>query len=410
MRKMTATYSARQRLAVALLGLALTAGGCGGDEDEPAPRADGTLVVYSSIPRQGVLAREGAAVAAGQRLALRDADGRAAGRKVRLMELDSADDDDAPWDPANVESNAKDAVDDPAAIAYLGEVGLGASAVSVPVTSGDGLLQVSPGDPLPSLTQADPGGGGEIPARYYPEGERNFARLVPHAGVEAEVLVDWARGRRARSIVIVRDGGPLGSEVASWALHFAQRARLPAEVERADEDADDYGDLAEDVAEERPGAVILTMPAGKDANLVVAALRQALPTAPILASSAVVPAPPPGVDFIDPHLPPQEYGETTRRVLERLGRSSGDPFAIAALYGYESMRLALDAIDRAPRPNDREAVMRAGTRARRVDGVFGTYSLVRGGDVATSAFGSYRAGTPRRPLGLRSAEVEPPPP
>ena len=411
MRKMPGTNPAR--LLAGLLAAATVAGaaGCGGDD--PEPRADGSLAVYSSVPRKGVLAKQGEAVAAGQRMALDDADGRVGGRRVRLVQLDGAGDGDDPWDPAEIESNANDAVDDPAAVAYLGEVALGGSAVSVPVTNADGLLQVSSGDSLPSLTQPDPGGGGEIPARYYPEGNRSFLRLVPHGGVEAKVLVNWARERGAGALVIVRDQRVHGSELASWALYEAQRAKLPVEIERARENADDYEDLAEDVADDRPRAVILTMPAGEDADAAVAALRAALPATPILAAASVTADPPVGVEFIDPHLPPQEYGPSTKRVLDRLGRPPGDPFALDALYGYESMRLVLDAIARAkPGAADaRMAVLRAALAMRRVDGVFGTYSLVPGGDVATSAFGSFRAtATGRRPLKLRSAEVAPPGP
>ena len=411
MRKMTATYPARWTAALVLLALAAGAAGCGG-EDDPEPRGDGSLAVYSSVPRKGVLARQGEAVAAGQRMALEDADERAGGRRIRLVQLDSAGDGDDPWDPEAIESNANDAADDPAAVAYLGELALGGSAVSVPVTNSDGLLQVSPGDSLPSLTQPDPGGGGEIPARYYPEKNRTFVRLVPHGGLEAKALVGWARERGAGPVVIVRDPRVHGTEVASWALYEAQRARLPVEVERAREGADDYEELAEDVAERRPRVVLLTMPAGEDADKVVAALRAALPAVPVLASSAVSSQPPAGVDFVDAHMPAHEHGAATARVIKRAGRPAGDPHTDHLLYGYESMRLVLEAIDRA-RPGAhgaREAVLRAAVAPRRVSGIFGAYSIVRGGDVSTAAFWSYRAGTPRRSLGPRSAKAEPPPP
>jgi ABC-type branched-subunit amino acid transport system substrate-binding protein len=412
MRKMPATYSAHQRLVLVLLALAVGAAGCG-DDEEPARSGDSTLAVYSSIPSGGALGREGAAVAAGQRLALKDADGRAGGRRVRLVQLDSAGSPEDPWDPAAIEENANKAADDPAAVAYLGEVGLGGSAVSVPVTNAHGLLQVSPGDTLPSLTQADPGGGGEIPARYYPKGNRTFVRLVPHGGLEARVLVDWARERGAGPLAIVRDQRVHGSELASWVLDEAMRRRMPAEIERASEGADDYEDLARDVAERRPKAVVLTMPAGEDADRAVRALRAALPATPILAASSVTAYPPVGVEYLDPHLPEREYAAPSRRILARLARAPNGAFGTEALYGYESMRLVLDVIDRT-RPNGangREAVLRAVAGLRRVNGAFGPYSLVPGGDVATSTFASYRA-TPAAPglLGLRSADAGPPPP
>ncbi|HEX8646097.1 MAG TPA: ABC transporter substrate-binding protein [Thermoleophilaceae bacterium] len=401
MRKTPATYPA---LATLLVLLALVAAGCGSD-DPPERPADGALAIYTSVPRSGVLARDGAAIAAGQRLALRDAGGRAGERRVRLVELDSAGtDDDEPWDPGAIESNAERAVDDPAAVAYLGEAGLGGSAVSVPVTNSGGLLQVSPGDTLPSLTQPAPGGSGEGPARYYPEGGRTFLRLVPHGGLQAAVLVDWARSRGARKIAIVRDEGPLGQEMTTWLLEAARRARIQAEAERVRPGEDDYADLARDVAEERPGAVVLAMAAGEDPGRLVPALRAALPSAPILSTSGVAANPPAGVDYLDSHLPREEYPRGARRVLDGAREATG----AASLYGYESMRLVLDAIARArPRGTDgRAAVVRAALAPRRTAGVIGPYSIVRGGDVATSVFGAYRA-TPAapRPLGVRSAET-----
>ena len=408
MRKMTATYPARWLAALTLLLLAAAAAGCG-SEDEPGPRRDGALTVYSSLPRQGVLARRAAAVAAGQRLALADARRRAGSRTVRLVELDSAGGEDGPWDPDAIEENANRAVDDDGAVAYLGELDLGGSAVSVPVTNADGLLQVTPGDGLPSLTQPDPGGGGESPVRYYPEGTRNLVRLVPHAGLEVQLLVAWARERGARSAVIVRDDGVLGREQANWALELAERAKLPAEAERFAAGRDDYEGLARDVAERRPGAVLLAAQAGRDTDLAVAALRRALPGVPLLAAGGVSADPPDGVDFVDAHLPEREYPGGAQRILRRLERAGGADVGVAALYGYESMRLVLAAVERArAAPGDREAVLRAALGPRRVDGPLGPYSLTPGGDVTSAAFGTYRAAGGRvRALGVRSAAAVP---
>ncbi len=396
MRKMTATYPARWLSGLTALALVLGPTACGSD-DEPAAPKDGSLTVYSSLPRTGIQVPQARAVAAGQRAALRDAGGRAGGREVRLVELDSAGGEDGPWDPDAIEANAKRAVDDDTAVAYLGELDLGGSAVSVPVTNADGLLQVTPGDGLPSLTVPDPGGGGEGPVRYYPEGNRTFVRVTPHAGLQAQLLVTWARERGARSVVIVRDDSVLGRELANWALEMAERARLPAEAERISPDADDYEDLARDVAEDKPNAVIFTGQAGMDANIAVAALQRALPSVPILATSSVRSQPPPGVDFVAPQLPAGEYPPRARRVMRRLGGSAD------ALYGYQAMRLVLDAIERG---RTRETVLRAAAGPRRIDELLPPYFLGPGGDVSTPVFGAYRSAAGGvTSLGVRSAET-----
>ncbi|HEX8074259.1 MAG TPA: hypothetical protein VF545_04700, partial [Thermoleophilaceae bacterium] len=214
----------RAAVAVAALALGAWAGGCGSDAGG-GPANGGALTIYSSLPRDGVSARVADAVAAGERLALADAGGRAGGRRVRLVELDSAAPGGDMWDPAAVEANARRAAKDPTAAAYLGELDLGGSAVSVPVTSAAGLLQVSPGDGRTTLTRVDPDQPDQGPAQYYPEGRRNFLRLVPTDAVQARTLVAWMRADGARSVAIVRDDRLFGRELAAEAAGAARRAR-----------------------------------------------------------------------------------------------------------------------------------------------------------------------------------------
>src|SRR5512132_1622053 len=125
---------------------------CGGGSGERSKIPGNTLPIYSSLPAHGVSAPAARAVAAGERLALSDAGSRAAHRRVRFVRLDSTQPGGRVWEPSLVSANAKRAAADPTAVAYLGELDYGASAVSVPVTNEKGILQVSPGDGLASLT------------------------------------------------------------------------------------------------------------------------------------------------------------------------------------------------------------------------------------------------------------------
>ena len=122
---------------------------------------------------------------------------------MRLVELSSTRPEDAAWDPGTVEAGAERAVDDPTAIAYLGELDLGGSAVSLPVTNRAGLLQVSPADGLTSLTTAPPGRPRAGPERYYPEERRTFVRLVPTDLQVADAMLaevpSAGRGGRGRA-------------------------------------------------------------------------------------------------------------------------------------------------------------------------------------------------------------------
>jgi len=392
-----------------LAAVAAVIGGCGSSGPTGVPKGV-ALTVYSSLPRAGVSARTADAVAAGERLALADAHGRVDGRSVRLVELDSAvPGSGQAWDPAAVEANARRAVDDRTAIAYIGELDLGASAVSVPVTSGDQLLQVSPGDGLTTLTRADPAEPEELPERYYHGGRRNFVRLVPSDAQQATAMVAWARAGGAHRLAIVRDDELFGRELAAEAAAAAAREHVPVTViAEARHGAADYLGLARDVAARAPDAVIYTGLGDPDAARLLTTIARALPRAALYGSSALAQSPDnggPAAEVVKPAGPASAYGGRGRAVLRRLRLQSGSAVAPEALYGYDAMQLVLDAIRAAAgHAGDRAAVTRAALRPRTRRSVLGDYRVAAGGDAALPRLAGYRrAGGRLQFLGMRPA-------
>src|SRR5688500_17962587 len=117
-------------LALCLLALPLATAACGRDDGVEETRIIGdSLTVYSSQPLQGPLARVSRDVVRAEKLALRDAGGRAGAYNVNFVSLDSADPETGRSDPGRVASNARRAVQTPNTIAYLGELESGTSAV-----------------------------------------------------------------------------------------------------------------------------------------------------------------------------------------------------------------------------------------------------------------------------------------
>jgi branched-chain amino acid transport system substrate-binding protein len=385
-----------------VLSLALLAGcGGGGSGDEPEPIRASTLVVYSSLPRSGGSAALGDAVAAGQRLALADARSRAAGHRVKLVELDSAEPDERDWDPDRVEENAERAADDPAAIAYLGELDLGASAVSLPVTNAESILQVSPADGLTSLTlpQEGPGAG---PERFYPSEMRSFLRLVPPDSAQAGPLVAVARRAGARRIALAHDGGIFGRQLAGGVEQVADdRALEVTAVERVQPDLDEARTLARRLERESPEAVIYHGIGGDPAaTMLAAAADGALAGRPLIAAGPLarpgaLPAGGPGrgLEVVSPMLPRGSYPAAGRRILRRLSAEHRAPAPVEALYGYESMRVVLQALRAAGRrATDRAAVIEAARASGPRGSVIGRYSFDARGDTSRRRLALYGLG------------------
>src|SRR5436190_3630269 len=366
MRMRPGTYIAAAARPMALAAAVLA--GCGGGHQATSQRAPaGPLTVYLSAPRRGVEARAGDAVAAGARHALAAAHSRAGGREIRLVQLDAATPDTSSWDPAAVEANAKRAAEDPTTIAYIGELDEGGSAVSVPVTNKQGILQVSPLDGLTTLTREQPGAPpGTGPARYYPDGRRTFLRLVPTDAAQAGTLVAWARDRGAGRIAIVQDEEVFGRVLAQQVATAAERARLPVtDLVEPHDDPATYADFARKLAQKNPDAIVYTGLGDANSGPLLTALTRALPRARLFGSSALatsspLPASLPDVVLLSPLLPPSAYGPRARHALRATGTREA-----AALYGYEAMRVVLDALSAAgPDSGDREAVARAALAPR----------------------------------------------
>ena len=352
--------------------------GCGGEEKSTRVSGD-TLTVYASAPAHGTSAAAGAAALAGARRALRDAGGRAGGKRVRMIALSSTKPGDKAWDPGSVEAGAERAVDDPTVIAYLGELDLGASAVSLPVTNRAGLLQVSPADGLTSLTTAPPGRPRAGPERYYPEEKRSFARMVPTDLEVAEAMLAELPSA-ARGIAVVHTEGFAERELAGMLAYKLRRSgRAPLLVEPAREDRDAVRSLVDDLVSERPGAILLAAAETAAARALLSGVAARLPAVRVVAGPPLagrrgrsrIPARTTAVTGV---LPERAQPGRGRSLLRSLGRGSPE-----ALYGYDAMMLALDAIESGG--PDRRRVVTAALRPRRRTGVTGRYAVRRDGTV-----------------------------
>ena len=93
---------------------------------------------------------------------------------VNVVSLDSTDPETGHWDADQVAANARRAIADRNTIAYLGDSGSGASALSLPMLNEAGVLQISPSD---RLRRADEAGRARRARPLLPVG-RPFVR--PH--------------------------------------------------------------------------------------------------------------------------------------------------------------------------------------------------------------------------------------
>jgi branched-chain amino acid transport system substrate-binding protein len=346
------------RLALAALLLASLAAGCGigGNAAIEAP-----VTVYVSLPLSGPRGPDGRDAADGARLALEQAGGRAGSLSVQAKYLDDAN--GMAWDPVAVGSNARAAVEDSSAAAYIGELDSQPTRASVPITNDAGLLQVSPGAGGVDLTEPA-AGYRNSPDRYQPSGSRNFARTVPSDQLVVEAAAGWASELGVTRAAVTSDGSAFEDLAAS---EFRSSA-------------------AEHGIQLRPSA-----PAGNGG--IAAVYDPAAQTLSVTGSS-------PGQYAVSAELNPSRLPRPDF-VLQFQRRFHRAPRAIAA-YGYEAMALVLQAIRGAgtDASSFRDKVRSGVFGASRDGSVLGSYSIASDGDTTECMIQRYmvKNGAARTPL------------
>lgn len=350
--------------AVALVAvLAAVAGtGCGPSE----PSGDARLSVYVSLPLRGPSGPDGLDAADGARLALGQAGGRAGGIAV---EVDVRDDTAARrggvgWTPAAAAANARRALEDSTAIAYIGELESGATRASLPVTNAAGLLQVSPGSGASDLVAPFPGSN-EVPETQ-PSGERSFGRVIPSDVRQAEAAAAWVDRLGVQTIGTLSDGSRYGDEVLTAFRDAVERATVTRRgidwLFYAGQPGSEPASLVTTI-----GHLLVT-----DAQLGAAARTQ-----------------PPGTLATSAALDPSQLrgGEQLRRDFEA---EFGRPPGRYAAYGYEAMAVILDSIERAQDPLDRGSVVDAFFATAGRESVLGRYSIDELGETTLDRMTGYR--------------------
>ena len=295
--------------------------------------------IYASLPLTGPAARPGRDVLRGAELALEQSP-----EDVELVPLDSYAEDRE----AQAAANARRAVADGRALAYLGDFHSSQVLETAPILGDAGLLEVAPVATFVGLA-------GET-----------LVRLSPHDGVGARAIADWLVTVGARELLVVHDhdegyGIPVGALCAD-----AARARGLVVHARPVWDQDERA--AADVG--GADAVLYVGVAGSGAVGLWRELGELSPGLWLLGTEGVA----------EPWLARELPGSAAKRTRFFVAQR-----APLAFYGFEAMALALDAV--AAGGGDRRTTSRAARAVRERPSVLGRYSLDEDGHTTAAAYG-----------------------
>jgi branched-chain amino acid transport system substrate-binding protein len=372
---------------------------CGDSDDgDTTPSETNTAVVYSSLPMRGERSAEATALSNGIRLALEQSQGRAGKVRVRYRPLDDTARATGKVSAGTAARNARTAVHDDAAVAYIGELDEG-SAYSLPFTNEGGLAQIGPVDTAVGLTTDEPGASPSEPVVYRASGKRTFVRIVPRDTIQGSALVSLASKSGCTQLAIANDGTRFGIDLAQSLQTAAGAQRLGVALDvTLDAGKTSYRAQARKA---RLGGADCFAFAGLSSSVATGAYEDfgaALPRADLFGPDRLADA-----GFTDPDaggisaalarrirltvlaLPP-DYPPASESFARDYQQAYDEKPRPSALYGYEAMRLVLDAIGGSG-DNRRADVIRALFDTKDRESGLGPYSIDAYGDTTLATYG-----------------------
>jgi len=395
------------RAIAAVLVLVLGVAACGDDDDTTGSTGgDGggqTLTVYSSLPLQGAQRPQTTDMVKGIELALEQAGNKAGDFTVEYESLDDSTAQAGAWTPEATTSNARKAAQDNATAVYIGEFNSGASAVSIPVLNEAGVPQISPANTAVGLTSDEPGADAGEPDKYYPSGQRTYTRIVPKDTIQGAALATVMKQDGCTKVQMTNDKEVYGAGLATNIQSAADAQGLEIiSNEAIDKNAPNYRSLAAKAADAGADCFIFSGITANNAVQLYKDFEAALPDAKLYGPDGVAEAgfadPAEGgipanvaskvtltVATLSPDDYPAEGQEFFAAFREKYNEPNPNPYAI---YGYEAMRLALDAIERSG-TGEKEDILKALFDTKDRESVLGAYSIDENGDTTLTDYGVY---------------------
>ena len=345
-----------------------------------------SLTIYSSLPEQapgGARSKRTSDMEKAIALALNEADGHAGDYRIEYVPLDAADEHGLVT-AQTVQANARRAAQDGDTAVYIGDFSSSASIESIPILSEGKVPQISPVSTRVGLTVHDAFTDTDEPDKYYRADYRNFVRIIPNDDVQAAALASLMKREGCRKLATIYDGRDYSQGLAVLMTLFERPKRTFREDIRPNEGSRRYTQLARSAAKRGSDCFLYIGDDNPNTFDIFRVFAGALPGAKLYGTDSVSEA-----SLQDPEsgelasfagdvrllVPPRDLvlnrGFQQSFANEYPDSKSPDPYAI---YAYEAMKLALDAVKQSKNATREEILQQLRSVTRRVSPL-GTYSI-----------------------------------
>ncbi len=381
-------------LAAALLVVVGCGGGAGGGGEGGGGEAP-TAKIVSDLPMQGANRAQTTTMVNAIRLALEERDNKAGDIQIEYEVLDDSTAQAGQWDAAKCAENAQSAAQDEEIIGWIGPFNSGCAAVEIPILNEAGLGMISPANTYIGLTKE--GGEPDEPEKYYPTGERNYARVIVADDKQGQAGALLMQEEGFESVYILDDKETYGKGLADQFQQAAEDQGIEVVGrEGIDGSAPNYRSLMNKIAEAQPDAIYF---GGIIENNAAQLIKDKVGAG--MSNEEVAFIGPDGI-FVDElisqagdsaegiyvtfgGLPQSELSEEGQQFVQNYEEQYDEPIQPYTAYAYEAANVMLDAIERASEEAggdvpDRQAVVEQIFATQDYQGALGTWSFDEDGD------------------------------
>jgi branched-chain amino acid transport system substrate-binding protein len=240
------------------------------------------FIIASDLPLQGAIRKQTVQISRAMIWALQQKAWKAGSWKIGYQSCDDSTAQAGKWDPAKCSANAGLYTRTKEVIGVIGTFNSGCAEIEVPIYNRVGLGMISPANTYIGLTHA-PALPGE-PAKYYPTGKRNYARVVAADDFQGSADVLLAKQLKTTPVFVLNDKEAYGFGIASAFRNVAKAAGVKVVGFTAwDPKAASYQDLATKIQNSGAKAIFLGGLECENGGKLIKDLKSGVPKATLIA-------------------------------------------------------------------------------------------------------------------------------
>ena len=387
-------------------------GGGGGVEALPASacsalyyegEGDPDYLIASDLPLQGASRRQNVEMAEAIKYLLRERDFKAGDFNIAFQSCDDTTAQAGKWDAAKCSSNAQAYAANEELLGVVGTFNSGCVALIIPVANrapGGMLAIVSPANTYLGLTKSGPGTEPGEPDKYYPNGERNFARVVAADDYQGAADALLAQQLGLENVFILTDKELYGQGIADLMESALGKLGIAVadDIQAWDGKQTSYEALANRVAGSGADGLFLAGVIDNNGGKLIKDMRAVLGADfPIIVPDGFTPIPAvvdeagaasEGVYVTVAGVPTERLTGRGKEFIDGFAAETGNRPGPYAAYAAQAADLLLDAI--AESGGDRGAVVENIFSAEVSGGILGDFSISETGDTDQNPVTAYR--------------------